>query len=357
MRVGLLAALALFVAATFAAQATAAAKPGRLVAFGSCPALLSYAKAHAAPYVTAYGLGSAGSVTSRLVPGVAAAPGIASSSKAAGASPSDAPASAPAPEQGVDYSGTNVQEQGVDEPDMVKTNGNTLFSVSGNQLDAVDVSGAAPKLLDTLTLTNGWSQELLLYGTHLLVLSRGGYWAVPLPAQPASIIAPQASSSTLTEVDASDPAHLSVVQTLSLDGAYVDARMVGSTVRIVSSASLPVEPPFPTPVGVGVVNPAAAKAKNQAALASSRISSWLPGYKLGKRAERPAVNCRDVLRPPVFSGLGMLTVLTIDLAKGLTPVDSTAVMTDGRIVYASPQTLYVATEQWNARPLDRKSVV
>ena len=41
----------------------------------------------------------------------------------------------------------------------------------------------------------------------------------------------------------------------------------------------------------------------------------------------------------------MLTVTTIDLPKGLAPVDSTAVMADGRIVYASPTSLYVATER------------
>src|SRR5579862_6979853 len=339
MRVSVVAALALVAAAGLAAQATAAPKTGRLVAFRSCPALLTYAKAHAAPYVTAYGLGPATSVP-KLAPGVA----IAGNASAAAAAPTAAPV------EGVDYSGTNVQEQGVDEPDMVKTDGNTLFSVSGNQLEAVDVTGSAPKLLDTLALDDGWSHELLLYGTHLLVLSRGGYWAEPLPAQPASIVAPQPSDSVLTEIDVSDPAHLNVVQTLSLDGAYVDARMVGSTVRVVSSSSLPVEPPFPTPVP-GVVSPAAAAAKNKAALASSRISAWLPTYRLGKQAPQPAVNCRDVLRPPVFSGLGMLTVLTIDLSKSLTPVDSLAVMTDGRIVYSSPQTLYIATEQWSSRPL------
>jgi uncharacterized secreted protein with C-terminal beta-propeller domain len=47
----------------------------------------------------------------------------------------------------------------------------------------------------------------------------------------------------------------------------------------------------------------------------------------------------------------MLTVLTIDLTKGLEPVHSTSVMTDGRIVYASPESLYVATERWSDRPL------
>jgi uncharacterized secreted protein with C-terminal beta-propeller domain len=62
------------------------------------------------------------------------------------------------------------------------------------------------------------------------------------------------------------------------------------------------------------------------------------------------VQCRRVSRPPGFSGLGMLSVLTIDLSKGLKPVDSVAVMTDARIVYASPDNLYVATERWADRP-------
>ena len=85
------------------------------------------------------------------------------------------------------------------------------------------------------------------------------------------------------------------------------------------------------------------------------MTSWLPSYRI-KRAgakagrARPLVQCRHVRRPTAFSGLGMLTVLTVDLTKGLQPVDSAAVMTDGRIVYASPESLYVATERWADRP-------
>jgi hypothetical protein len=42
----------------------------------------------------------------------------------------------------------------------------------------------------------------------------------------------------------------------------------------------------------------------------------------------------------------MLTVLTIDLARGLPAVDADAVLSSGEIVYASPSSLYVATERW-----------
>ena len=312
-------------------QATTAPN-GRLFAFRSCPDLLTYVKAQAARFAGPYGLGHP--------PGVAV-----------GARGPNAPAAGATPQQGVDYSGTNVQEAGVDEPDLVKTNGVTLFVVENGRLEAVKVGGTKPRLLDTLELDNGWSHELLLSGTHLLVLSRGGYWTEPLPAMPSIMTVPQPSTSTLTEVDVSNPAALKVVQTLTLSGAYVDARMVGSSVRVVSSSALPGPLPYVTPADSTATALADAQARNRAVVASSPLSAWLPTYRLGKRAARPLVNCRDVRRPPTFAGLGMLTVTTIDLAKGLTPVDSTGLMSDGRIVYASPKTLYVATEPWSARPL------
>jgi uncharacterized secreted protein with C-terminal beta-propeller domain len=334
-RVVLVAVSALVPGVAVAAPAPAAHGGGRLVAFHSCADLLSYVRTRSAPFVTAYGLGQPGSV--------AIGPrGV----------PSAAPAEGSTPQQGVDYSGTNVQEAGVDEPDIVKTNGITLFAVENGELEAVDVHGSKLRLLDTLKLDNGWSHELLLSGTHLLVLSRGGYWAQPLPARPATMIVPPVpASSTLTEVDVSDPGTLKIVRRLKLDGAYVDARMVGSTVRIVASSALPVGLPTVTPADGSAAAVATAKAKNRAVVASSGLRAWLPTYKLGHAPARSLVSCRNVRHPARFSGLGMLTVTTIDLAKGLAPVDSTAVMTDGRIVYASPTRLYVTTEPWSIRPL------
>ncbi|HWB22820.1 MAG TPA: beta-propeller domain-containing protein [Gaiellaceae bacterium] len=349
-RVLLVVALAAFGAAAMGgtARAATAAKSSRLVSFSSCPALLTYAKAHATPYVGPYGFGRP--VTTSI--------GVAKSATATAAAPYSVPSlstaasatDATTPVQGVDYSGTNVQEVGVDEPDSVKTDGKTLFAVEGNQLNAVDVSGPQPKLLDTLTLDNGWSHELLLSGTHLLVLSRGGYWVQPLPALSAQILPIIPSDSVITEIDVSNPSALTVMNTLTLDGAYVDARMVGSTVRIVSSSQMPLAVPFATPQSATTAGLAAAKATNRAAVASSKISAWLPSYRIGSGPARSVVQCRDIRRPVQFSGLGMLTVLTIDLSQGLTPVDSTAIMTDGRIVYASPTSLYVTTESWASRP-------
>src|SRR5687768_748583 len=334
-RVAFLAALALLTAAALVGTAdrsgAESAKTPRLAAFGSCGQLLNYAKANASRFVGPYGLGQ---------PGVA----IAETTRAA----------APA-KQGVDFSGTNVQEEGVDEPDIVKTDGNTLYAVANGKLNAVDVSDPKPRLLDTLALGQTMSHELLLHGDRLLVLSRGGFWAEPLPALAARIAPFQEAQSVLSEINVSDPKRLRLVRTLTLDGSYVAARLVGGSARIVAASQVPEALPFKQPASGTKEDLEAATKRNRAVVASSRVASWLPSYRIRRAgakagAAKPLVQCRHVRRAAAFSGLGMLTVLTVDLTKGLEPTDSVAVMTDGRIVYASPESLYVATERWADRP-------
>jgi hypothetical protein len=159
----------------------------------------------------------------------------------------------------------------------------------------------------------------------------------------------------LTEIDVSHRDALRVVRTLTLDGSYVGARLVGHSARIVVASQVPSALPFEQPSGSSSDARAAARDRNRTVVASSGVASWLPSYRITRpggapSAGRPLVQCRNVRRPVAFSGLGMLTVLTLDLAKSLTPVNSVALMSDARIVYASPDSLYIATERWADRP-------
>ena len=338
-RVALLAALAVVVAAavggTTARSAPEAAAKTRLTPFGTCGQLLGYAKANAKRLVGPYGFGGLGGLGQPVA--------------------TETAARAAAPVQGVDFSGTNVQEEGVDEPDLVKTDGKTLFAVAQGRLNAVDVAGLRPRLVDSLKLDPAMTHELLLHGDRLLVLSRGGFWIEPLPATAARTMPYSPATSQLAEVDVSDPARLRLVRTLTLDGSHVAARLVGGSARIVVASQVPQALPFTQPADASKEAIAAAAAKNRAVVAGSKVASWLPSYRIRRAGAkpgkaRPLVQCRHVRRPASFSGLGMLTVLTVDLAKGLQPVDSASVLTDGRIVYASPESLYVATERWADRP-------
>ena len=61
---------------------------------------------------------------------------------------------------------------------------------------------------------------------------------------------------------------------------------------------------------------------------------------------RPVAGCATIRHPVAFSGLGMLTILTIDLDRGLWAADSDALMADAQVVYGSKSSLYVATQRW-----------
>src|SRR3954447_14435041 len=103
--------LAAGLAAAVLLPAQDAEAKSRLRAFANCDQLVSYARARAA---TAPNLVSAGRPVTARPPG--------------GAEPVSAPAAANAPEP--DFSTTNVQEQGIDEPDVVKTDGKVIYALS-----------------------------------------------------------------------------------------------------------------------------------------------------------------------------------------------------------------------------------
>jgi hypothetical protein len=330
----------LLLLAPVVALAAAAAAPGapgetgpRLPQFASCGELVAYVKGRALPLVGPYGLGGVAGVAV----GAPVAPGAERDADEA------------------DFSSTNTQEQGVDEPDVVESSGRHLFVVNGEWLRVVDARSVRPRLVGSLRLGGGYGRELLLIGGRLLVLAHGP-GVVPLPGAVRGVLPTVPQKTVLTEVDVAEPARPRVVRALEVDAGYVSARAVGRTVRVVVSAGLPYRLDFQPPAGTGSVALAEAAERNRELVRRSTVASWLPRVRVrdrrtGATAEHALVQCRGVRRPGAFSGLGLLTVLTIDLTRGLDPVDSDAILSDGRIVYASRSRLYVATERWSDRPL------
>src|SRR5207247_1476687 len=121
------------------------------------------------------------------------------------------PAAAGARSGGDVFSETNVQEAGVDEPDLVKSDGSHIFAVAGDKLYAVDARATKPRLLDSVALPQGSTSQLLLYKDKLLVLTRAGVSPGPLPGRVA-IMPFLPMETVLTEVDTRNPAALQVVR-------------------------------------------------------------------------------------------------------------------------------------------------
>lgn len=138
----------------------------------------------------------------------------------------------------VDYSGTNVQVKGVDEADIVKTDGNYIYYVAGNQLNILKPDGANTKLVSSTSLSSndtwwGYNSEMFLLGNRLMVITQsfntvwindtnGGYQNNT--DQTSAII-----------YDITNPAKPLQVVSLGQSGTYVSSRMVGDYVYLVTS--------------------------------------------------------------------------------------------------------------------------
>jgi hypothetical protein len=253
---------------------------------------------------------------------------------------------------GADFSGTNVQVAGVDEPDIVKTDGSRILAMVDGTLTYFDLTGDAPAIAGRLYLGEGWNHRLFVSGDRALVFSDGGGWdGIPMPLIDTadSRVDPwyEGDVTLIDEVDLSDPAAMRVVETLRIDGRFLSARAVGDTVRVVVS-SYPGELPFVYPSGPSAEE--FAEEANRSVIERSTLDDWLPGYTLFADDEIAAagslVDCDRVHRPAEFAGFDTLSVLTLDITAGLSRGDGTAVIAPGETVYASTESLYVATNVW-----------
>ncbi|WP_246178860.1 beta-propeller domain-containing protein [Actinomadura decatromicini] len=334
------------------------APPGpevRLVAYDGCDALLDGLRRATADKVGPYGLSG--------VPGMVPLEGDTALRKGPEAAQPGVPNAAPPPGT-PQHSTTNSHEPGADEPDLVKTDGRRIVTVTGGELRVIDP--ATRRVAHTMDLPGlggafrGADAQLLLSGDRALVTTQQTAM-LPLERRPVpgpggfdDLPTPTAVPTTrLTLVDLS--AAPKVVGTMTTEAAYVDARQTGSTVRVVMRST----PRIQFPGGNGGKGEKHAAEANRAAVLKAPLDAWLPSFRTddgaGGRAATYRSPCDQVSRPSSYAGSSLLSVLTFDLAKGLGDPKAIAVAADGTTVYGNGKSLYVTGTPptpytWNAPP-------
>ena len=165
---------------------TVPSSPVRLTSFHGCGEELAALRKAAEASVGPYGLpGLASSANGTAYP--AAAGGAAQAAAGAGAAAA-APAAVPA------YSGTNDYVAGVDEPDLVKTDGRRIVTVADGVLEVIDAaSRTVTGRLDLSATGEDMAYQpanLLLSGDHALLLTNEG----PGQAAPQGPVIPRSPS-------------------------------------------------------------------------------------------------------------------------------------------------------------------
>ena len=161
------------------------------------------------------------------------------------AAPSAAPAegatgaTTQANDGGSGHSETNVQVAGVDEADIIKTDGEYIYYIYDNTLYIARAAGKDTQVLSKTSLDDSgdtyWrsSAEMYLLGDRLMIISQG--WSVVWVAREGS---PYESGQNETRVmifDVSNRNRPKEVTTLGQSGSYVSSRMIGDMVYLVTS--------------------------------------------------------------------------------------------------------------------------
>jgi hypothetical protein len=253
--------------------------------------------------------------------------------------------------EGVDFSGTNIQESGVDEADVVKTDGERVYIVANGELVIVDVATRA--VIGTVVVPQGDRAELFLDGDDLLLVNQAWYGGDYGVAEDDAfeIAVPYidgGSRTTVTRIviDGNTPR---ILETLAAEGDYVSARAVDGTARIIVRSNPQYNFPFVYPQGEAGED--RAEQSNREAIRDSELTDWLPGYTLldangSQTDDGLLVPCEQVHAPTEFAGFGVLSVLTVDVDGEIDPAATSSVLAPGEVVYASTESVYVATTSW-----------
>ncbi len=352
--------------AQLAPGAAPVARAEGLTPYAGCGDLLSHYRQALRAQATPWGAGSGG-FGGFALGGPAmdmATGGVAASAPRQEAKGSAAGGSAGGGAVGNGGTGTNLQEQGVDEPDLAKLSDGRLVVLAQNRLQIMSAE-ADPRLLGSRPLGTAKqpyvSGELLIAGNRALVVTSA--WREEPTPQTSSrsadrmmmIYRPGTPTTRLILLDvSSDTPRL--LEEATYDGNYVSARLTGQTVRLITNNRPQVtstQPQYnqqPTPAQQRAAEREALAANQQSAEAVS-LTDVLPqvtrrnagGTVLGTGS---AVTCSQTSYAPGSAGDSTLLVTTLRPSVGLAATDSDAITTDGDLVYASENRLYVATSRW-----------
>ncbi len=240
-----------------------------------------------------------------------------------------------------DYSSTNTQVEGVDEADLVKTDGQYIYQVNGKRLLIINAYPANQMAMVSQISLNDpdfTPMELYVDGDQLVVI--GQYYTripihQPYPAEKnIAIYPPQYTMETTRAIvyDIHERSMPSKVREVELEGNYLSSRKVGSSLYLVSNRYLNwywiqnnqyITPRYRDSALGGTMTD----------LDYNKIS-YCPGY--------------------VYPNFVM--VAGVNLADSSLPAQVESFLGNGDNIYASPQKLYVALSDYNYNYIEDSAV-
>ncbi|MFA4877113.1 MAG: beta-propeller domain-containing protein [Methanoregula sp.] len=224
----------------------------------------------------------------------------------------------------VDHSETNIQVAGVDEPDFVKNDDRYIYVISGDALTIVDAYPTTTASVVSKTTLDDTPKELFIYGDRLVLFTTG---SAPAPDNSESASTPRImsmpyhrSTSPVTHAvfyDISDHKNPKLSKDYVIDGDYIDARLIGSNLYLVT--------------------------REQVYIYQSRDFTVPVIKESGKIIASPGVYYFDnPERQYAFT-----TITSFDMNSGNEKDAKTYLAGSGNILYVSPAAMYISYQKYH----------
>ncbi|MGE5405040.1 MAG: beta-propeller domain-containing protein [Candidatus Saccharibacteria bacterium] len=238
---------------------------------------------------------------------------------------------------GADYSTTNVQVQGVDEADVVKTDGQYIYQV--NKYRVLIIKATPPSKMEIMasadfTNQNFYPQEIYVDSNRLVVIgaSNGPVVKEMLPpsfkAAPGLICPPRPINETSKAViyDITNKREIKKIRAVEVEGNYLTSRKIGDNLYMLAQKWLPY-------------------------YSAEDKTDLRPYYRdtVEKEAFQP-IEYSSIKYFPWMVSANYLVVAGIDL-QSQTEAHITTYLGSGENVYCSSKNLYVAVNDYNPGPV------
>lgn len=229
------------------------------------------------------------------------------------------------------FSSTNVQVEGVDEADIVKTDGTFIYTLSaGGKLSIARVYPPTTSALRSQTELGIQPSDLFLDGDRLIVIGSSSPQILTENLGEAKLIAPDFQTFTAVQIwDVTDRNVPKKIRTIEFEGIYATSRMIDSDMYLVTNNY----PDYrildlPTPAETDIIP-----------LYRDSVS--------GATSFTAVTPCGEVAYFPDVIAEQFITISSLDVSDDDSAIRSETILGSGQNVYASLTSLYVAASTYH----------
>lgn len=276
-------------------------------------------------------------------------------------------------QEGVDFSGTNNQESGVDEADIVKTDGYFIYAINGTNLEILGVPQFGELNHTSTVAIEGYPRQLLLSGDRAVVFSSVYSWNMDQNHPLHPLVNEEVEGydwyrgSTLTKITVIDldsaRTNPQISRELFIEGWQMTGREIEGVARTVSYSYFDLsgmkyyleipngfwELPELHPARTQMIDQALidAVAHNDAVITAANLSDFLPNiYEVQNNVAvvHPFGNgtCDNFSVSQDGFSRGFTSIVSLDLEADAVSFEADHVMSNWPTVYASTDTLLIS---------------